>query len=854
MSDSRANDPMIGRSIAHYTIEGRLGEGGMGTVYLAHDSRLVRQVAIKVISSVAASDPALVGRLLREARAASALNHPNIVTIHEIGKADGLDFIVMERVEGTPLSRLIPPGGLPVAQVLELGGQIAAAVAAAHGAHIVHRDLKPANVMVTPNGRVKVLDFGLARSAPPAVHDEALPTMAAPTRLTGSGTILGSVGYMSPEQIEGRLALESSDVFSLGIMLFEMLTGRRPFIGDSDWSIMAATVQGAARPVDSLRPEARGELSRIVARCLARRPEDRYPSAAGLAEDLQKLAAKSSTASQGKRRVSRAVMVASALAIVGLAVAAWLLVQESRLRWARGAAIAEIGRLASSGDLVGAYVVARRALEIAPHDFQVEQAWKHLVASGARIESDPQGAEVAIGSYVGGAERWVPLGKTPLTDTSVPFGLLRWRLTRSGYDTLEVGQGFNDLELRLVPSGTGPPGMVLVPSGSVLLESTGKEVELPEFWLDRCEVTNRQYKAFVEADGYRKREHWKEPFIRDGKAIPWEQAMMHFRDATGRAGPATWEFGTYPAGQDDYPVCGVSWYEAAAAYAAFAGRQLPTVYHWYRASGGQGIFSEIIVTSNFSAKGPASVRRRAGLGPFGTYDMAGNAKEWCWNATGGRRFTLGGGWNELVYAFHDEDAQSPFERQTAFGLRCMLQREPLAAQLTAPLRTFQRDPGQIKAVGDDVFHAYLRLYDYDPAPLDARTESVNDVNPLWREELVTVRAAYGSERLPLRIYVPKSGPPPHHGRALSGEQRNEGHFEPESRPANGRLPHSSGPRARLPDLPGDVRAPNSRRQRNEPDSRHHDSAGQGHPSDDRLPGNATRHRQQSDRVLRDQLG
>src|SRR5688572_27577348 len=178
MSDSYANDPMIGRSIAQYTIEDRLGEGGMGTVYLAHDSRLGRQVAIKVISPAAAKDPALAGRLLREARAASALNHPNIVTVHEIGQADGLDFIVMERVEGTPLSRLIPPGGLPFAQVLDLGGQIAAAVAAAHGAHIVHRDLKPANVMVTPSGRVKMLDFGLARSVP-AVHDESRPTMAA---------------------------------------------------------------------------------------------------------------------------------------------------------------------------------------------------------------------------------------------------------------------------------------------------------------------------------------------------------------------------------------------------------------------------------------------------------------------------------------------------------------------------------------------------------------------------------------------------------------------------------------------------------------------------------------------------
>jgi len=757
MSTPGTSDSLVGRTIAHYAITGRLGEGGMGAVYLARDVRLNRDVAVKVIAPAAGSDPALSHRLLREARAASALNHPNIVTIHEIAEADGLDFIVMERVEGRSLASLISPGGMPIEQVLDFGSQIADAVAAAHGAHIVHRDLKPANVMVTPAGRLKVLDFGLARFAAPRVLDESATTAAMSVQLTGSRAILGSVGYMSPEQIEGKAAHEPSDVFALGVILFQMLTGRRPFIGDTDWSVLAATVQGTSPPVQSLRPDVPGDLARIVARCLERRPEDRYPSAAGVADDLRRLAAPYVMAARG-RRSPKLVLVGVVLVAIAVAVPTGLLVRESRARWARGQALVEVEKRRAAGDLVGAYATARSALAIVPADLQVREAWDHLVLH-IDVESQPPGAEVAIHSYVGG-DRWLPLGRTPLKDVSVPFGLLSWRFARSGYDTLLVGQGHDIMEFTLARSGAAPTGMVLVPSGSVQVESTGQPVDLPEFWLDRCEVTNRQYKAFVDAGGYRRRELWKGPFIRDGRTVSFEEAMAAFHDTTGRPGPATWEFGSYPAGQDEYPVTGVSWYEAAA-YAAYAGRQLPTVFHWYRASGSQGVFSEIVTQSNFSAKGPARVASMGGLGPFGTYDMAGNAKEWCWNAEDGRRYILGGGWNELAYAFHDEDARLPFEREGSFGFRCMLQRDPLAANLTAPLRAFERDPASLVPVGDELFHAYRRLYDYDSTPLDVRLESKDDKNPAWREEVVTVRAPYGGERLPIHVYVPKSGSPPY---------------------------------------------------------------------------------------------
>jgi len=747
---------MIGRTLSHYEIERRLGEGGMGVVYLARDTRLGRRVAIKVLSASAAGDPELTGRLHREARSASQLNHPNIVTVHEIGSADGVDFIVMEHVEGRALSSEIPPGGLPVARVLDLAGQIAGALAAAHGAQVIHRDLKPANVIVQPDGRAKVLDFGLAKSTAPP--DESSPTRSpASAGATRTGLLMGTAGYMSPEQIEGRAADARSDVYALGVVMFEMLTGRRPFAGGTEWAEITGTVKGGAPRVTSLRPDTPAALERIVARCLSIRPEDRFASAAEVSAELARLAHVAAPPARRSRTVTALVV---ALAVVAAGVATWLVRREAQLKWARETAVAEIGRRSAKNDLVGAFLIAQRALRIAPHDPQVMQASRNLTLTTS-LASSPTGAAIAVHSFPGTAGPWVTLATTPATDVTVPFGLMLWRATKPGFDTLEVGRNPTPAEFRLVPSGTAPAGMVLVPGGDLDLENSSGPVTLPDFWLDRCEVTNREYRAFVDSGGYRRREFWKVPFVKNGRTLEWDAAMREFRDATGRPGPSTWVLGACPEGQEDFPVAGVSWYEAAA-YAAFAGKQLPTAYHWYRASGAFDVFSEILLASNFAGKGPVRVASLQGLGPYGTYDMAGNVKEWCWNETsGGRRYILGGGWDEAEYMFHDEDAQSPFERRATFGFRCMKQKEPLAPRLSAAIATFERDPATLKPVGDDLYQAYLRLYDYDRKPLDPQPVSRSDANPAWREERVTVRAAYGDERLPIQLYLPKSAAPPY---------------------------------------------------------------------------------------------
>ena len=253
---------MIGTTLGHYRIVELLGKGGMGEVYLADDTRLQRRVAIKVLARELAGDRDRRERFEREARAAAALNHPNIVTIHSVEEADGVPFLTLELIDGQTLADLIPEGGLPLDRVLNLAIPLADAVGAAHQRGITHRDLKPANVMVTSDGRLKVLDFGLAKLKEDArlVAEAGMPTAA----LTGDGRIVGTVAYMSPEQAEGKPVDQRSDVFSLGVILYEMATGVRPFTGDTPMSILSAIMKDSPAPVS-------GGQARPATRFLAHR-------------------------------------------------------------------------------------------------------------------------------------------------------------------------------------------------------------------------------------------------------------------------------------------------------------------------------------------------------------------------------------------------------------------------------------------------------------------------------------------------------------------------------------------------------------------------------------------------------
>jgi Tol biopolymer transport system component len=277
-----------GQTLSHYRILRPLGAGGMGEVYLAEDLRLGRQVALKVLAHESAGDPDRRARFEREARAVAALNHPGIVTIHSVEEDAGLLFLTMEVVEGTTLSEHIPAGGMGLNDLLRIGIPLSDAVGTAHQRGITHRDLKPANVMVGADGRVKVLDFGLAKQqAPDAFQGETavLPN----AHLTEEGKILGTVAYMSPEQAQGKHVDQRSDIFSLGIVLFEMSTGRKPFTGDSNVSVLSSILKDTPPLVTDVRPDLPREVSRIVKRCLAKDPEERYQTAKDLRNDLKAL-------------------------------------------------------------------------------------------------------------------------------------------------------------------------------------------------------------------------------------------------------------------------------------------------------------------------------------------------------------------------------------------------------------------------------------------------------------------------------------------------------------------------------------------------------------------------------------
>jgi serine/threonine protein kinase/Tfp pilus assembly protein PilF len=277
-----------GSRLGPYQIVALLGKGAMGDVYRARDTRLGRDVAIKVLPSALSADPDRLRRFEQEARAASALNHPNILTVHDVGTVGSTPYITMELVEGKTLREMLVSDRLPVKKLLSLVTQLAAGLSKAHAAGIVHRDLKPENVMVTADGAVKILDFGLAKhiKPPEGAIGASVSTLSGETN---PGTVLGTVGYMSPEQASGRPVDFRSDHFSLGAILYEMATGRRAFLRKSHAETLAAILRDDPTPIDQSAPAVPAGLQRIIERCLAKDPEDRYGSTRDLLHDLEQL-------------------------------------------------------------------------------------------------------------------------------------------------------------------------------------------------------------------------------------------------------------------------------------------------------------------------------------------------------------------------------------------------------------------------------------------------------------------------------------------------------------------------------------------------------------------------------------
>jgi serine/threonine protein kinase/Tfp pilus assembly protein PilF len=280
-----------GTKFGPYEIQSPLGAGGMGEVYRATDTKLGRDVALKVLPGEMAQDPERLARFRREAKALAQLDHPNIVTIYSVEECDGIHFLTMQLVEGLPLDRVIPQGGLPFEQIVEIASALGDALAAAHDKGIVHRDLKPANVMVSNEGRVKVLDFGLAKDV--GASDPADATLTSDHR-TQAGMVMGTPAYMSPEQTSGRPLDHRTDIFSLGVLLHEMATGRRPFDGSSSAELVSAILRDNPPPVTDARPDLPSDLARIVRRCLEKDPRHRLQTARDVSNEFRDLARQTS--------------------------------------------------------------------------------------------------------------------------------------------------------------------------------------------------------------------------------------------------------------------------------------------------------------------------------------------------------------------------------------------------------------------------------------------------------------------------------------------------------------------------------------------------------------------------------
>ncbi len=442
------------------------------------------------------------------------------------------------------------------------------------------------------------------------------------------------------------------------------------------------------------------DLETIVLRALEKDPDRRYPSAGELAADLRRYlrrepiqARPPSTWTRISRKALRnrlPLSLATAVLVALSAVGALALIysQGRTQKAARERLLPEIERLVQKEDFLGAYQLAKEAERFIPGDPVLARLWPRL-SLPCSITSNPPRAEVFFKKYEDLTGGWIPLGTTPIEETRLPRGALRWRVTKPEFETLDRGprrlEEFaqagstrvgKNVHFDLFEEKGHPPGMAWIPPSDLEVELAFvpgvKPVKAPGYWIDRFEVTNAEFQEFLDAGGYEKPALWKEQFVKDGQVLTWEKAREAFRDRTGKPGPSTWEAGRYPAAKEKHPVAGVSWFEAAA-YAKFRGKSLPTIYHWaYAACTNEA--SIIIPLSNFEEEGTVTVGSRGGIGFTGLSDMAGNVKEWCWNAadpTGKRRYIPGGAWGDPSYQFLEADAQSPWDRAATNGFRCV---------------------------------------------------------------------------------------------------------------------------------------------------------------------------------------
>ena len=785
MSDAitRLNAALKGR----YTIERELGVGGMGIVYLAHDATLERRVALKFLPPDIAEDDLAHERFRREALAAAAIDHPFLCHIYEIGEVDGEAFIAMEYVEGQTLRDRLKKGPLPLAEAFRVAEEIAGALAEAHQRGIVHRDIKPSNIMQTSGGHAKVMDFGLAKSTlTGADNEDAWNDLET---LTETGTTLGTTGYMSPEQIEGVSVDARSDIFSFGVVFYELLTGRNPFKKGSPLATMAAIATEDAAPLRGRVEGATRELDELLQRMLARSPGDRIQTTSEILDSLRDLQEHHVERRAGTRRTV-AMLLGMTAVLVG--VVAFLLPYRSRLNVEQArAAIPEIERLVAEGDYLAASEIAADAARYLPGDSALA-ALRPVFMDELTVITEPEGALVYLEPFAldetEGPDVRRLIGTTPIVDMELPRGEYKAFIEMAGFETLErlVSSELTRAEVRLgidpaivveaimIPSAEAPSDMVFVPGGEYGLIGWRHldPTVLNDFYIDKYEVANESYQEFIRAGGYSNPFFWTNPIRSGDGELPFADAMRLFTDRSGLPGPREWSNQEFPEGEDRHPVTGVSWYEAAA-YAEYAGKALPTLYQWEKAAR-NGLWTHFegmvmpwgLVAVNTSASARANYYGRGtepvdafgfGISPYGAYNMAGNVGEWILNERGEGYGAMGGSWEDASYVFVLGEARPALAASSAVGFRLVSRAEVGGRDQGSGPIVRSETIDQIAPVDDATYQAFLSHYRYDKRDLDVQLIERLET-PDWTREKVTFNGV--EDRVIAYLYLPKQAQPP----------------------------------------------------------------------------------------------